>query len=253
MAHSKTTGGTTAKSHKTRKTDSVPAPGGETSLVAIAPTTTEPPTTDTSAPEQRTDAAEGGSQPPTAVPGAAIAPLPEETVPQPVPDEKQWWYRKPDSKARAVVAKILVMDAAGHKDAEIAKKLKTTAATISSYRYIAKRNGWLRHLDNGVELVDIEAELALNIDRKIVRNVDASLDGRMTNWQTHEMTIAAAKGRGIFKGDTGQRQDGELSVVAIQIAMPPLGAADQKIDEASVGGTPAYVEGDVLAEEGKQS
>jgi transposase len=167
------------------------------------------------------------------------------------PDPKdQWWYRPADSKARKVVAKIVVLDAAGHRDEEIAKRLKTTAASVRQYRYLGKKNGWLRVDEDGEEeLVDLEAELAMTVDRKIVRNIDASLDGQMTNWQTHEMTMAAAKGRGIFKGDkTSEGVGNALSVVAIQVIMPPIGAGDQKVIEENIGGAPAYVEGDVETE-----
>jgi transposase len=171
---------------------------------------------------------------------------------EPVP-EKQWWYRPADSKTRKIVEKIVVMDAAGQKDAEIAKRLKTSEGTIRQCRYIAKKNGWLRtNEDDELEMVDVEAEMAMTVDRKIVRNIDASLDGQMTNWQTHEMTIAAAKGRGIFKGDSkgGDANGSVLPVVAIQVIMPSVGAGDQKVVEENIGGTPAYVEGEVDTPEG---
>lgn len=160
-----------------------------------------------------------------------------------VEPKKQWWYRPPDSPARKLAEKILVMRAAGHRDAAIAKRLKTTPGTVQQYVYVARKNGWL---DKDDEPVDIEAEYAMTIDRKIVRNVDAALDGHMTNWQTHEMTLAAAKGRGHFKNyDKVEGGDTTLPVVAIQVIMPPIGEADQCIIEANVGGVPAYCDGEI--------
>lgn len=239
MAHSKTTGGSTAKSHKSRKTVPVSAPGGDTSLVTAAPQPTVLPQNPLATVLPAAPTGEGG-QPP--------AP-PADVVPTPEPPHKQWWWRRPDSKARTLMQRIVVMDAAGLKDADIAKKLKTTPATISTTRYIAKKNGWLTTDEDGdTAVIDLETELAMNVDRKVVRNIDAALDGHMTNWQTHEMTIAAAKGRGIFKGDAVKTPDGELSVVAIQVIMPTIGASDQVIVEGSIGGTPAYVEGEVEKE-----
>ena len=138
----------------------------------------------------------------------------------------------------------MVMRAAGRDAAYIAKKIGTTEGTVRQLVFLARKNGWL---DENDEPIDLETELALSVDRKVVRNIDASLDGQMTNWQTHEMTIAAAKGRGIFKThEKTESQSQSLSVVAIRVEMPPVGAGDQQILEQNVGGVPAYIEGDVL-------
>lgn len=213
----------TRKSHKSRKTEPGTAPAGGPSSTALA--TLQP------------------SDPPTLLPaveGATPAVAP--------PAARQWWYRPADSKARKIVEKIVVMREAGRTSAEIAKLLKTTKGSVDQYMYIARKNGWLDAED---EPVDIELELALNVDRKIVRNIDSSLDGNMTNWQTHEMTIAAAKGRGIFKNHEVAKNDGasgQLPVVAIQVVMPPLGAGDQlpQVDESQMGGVPAFIEGETV-------
>lgn len=158
---------------------------------------------------------------------------------------KQWWVRSRDSSTFRVFQKIAILDATGLKDKDIAKKLKTTAANVSNVRYIAKKNGWLG--DDG-ELIEIEEELALNIDRKIVRNISASLDGQMTNWQTHEMTLAAAKGRGHFKNHEVSKTEGSaVGMIGIQIIMPPIGSGDQQMEipDSMMGGVPSYVESEV--------
>jgi len=174
--------------------------------------------------------------------GAPVAsdPTVSPVVMAPPKPEKPYWYRDSGGKVHKTFEKIMVMRGAGHPDANIAKKLHTTEATVRQTVWLAKKNGWLN--DEG-EVVDIEAELAMDVERKIVRNISHSLDGGMTNWQTHEMTIAAAKGRGIFKNH--EKSEGgsiSLPVVAIRIEMPSLGASDQQIIEANVGGTPAYFE-----------
>jgi len=172
--------------------------------------------------------------------------VPTLVAPPPLP-ARPYWYRQPDSKSRKLCEKIVVMRAAGRDDAYIAKKLDTTEQTVRQYVYLGHKNGWL---DNDGEPVDLEAELALDIDRKTVRNIGHSLDGGMTNWQTHEMTLAAAKGRGIFKNH--EKSDGSVSqslpVVAIQVIMPPVGAGDQVVVEANVGGVPAFVEGEAVTD-----
>lgn len=159
---------------------------------------------------------------------------------------KQWWRRAPDSKTRKVAEKIFVLRAAGHDFAEIAKKLKSTEATMRQAVFVARKNGWV---DDQDEPVDTEFEMAMTVDRKVVRNINAALDGQMTNWQTHEMTIAAAKGRGHFKSHEVSKNEGAtgLQVVAIQVVMPSLGAGDQmpNVQEDQMGGEPLYLEGDV--------
>jgi transposase len=156
--------------------------------------------------------------------------------------EDEYWYRPPDSKARKLFEKIAVMREAGRSDAEIAKRLGTTEQSVRQYVYLAKRNGWAS--DDG-EPVDVEAQLAMDVDRRVVRNITTSLDGGMTNWQTHEMTIAAAKGRGIFKNHDKVENSGgpTMDVVAIQIVQVQNALP---VNEENVGGVPAFVDGQVV-------
>ena len=167
-------------------------------------------------------------------------------APQELEPKTQYWYRTRDSKTFKVFQKIVVMREAGRPDADIAKRLNTTAPNVAQTMWIAKKNGWV---DGDGEEIDVEAELAINIDRKVVRNISASLDGGMTNWQTHEMTMAAAKGRGMFKSHEVSKGggDSQMQVVAIQVVMPPIGAGDQmpEIREDQMGGVPAYVDGEI--------
>ena len=164
-------------------------------------------------------------------------------IPTPVRREDQPWYRPTDSKFRKQSEKIAVHRAAGRKAPEIAKRMGTTEGNIRHIEYIARKNGWY---DDDGEPVDLEADMAMSIDRKLVRNIDASLDGQMTNWQTHEMTLELMKRRKVVS-DVEQGADPHtgLSVVAIRIEMPAIGAGDQVFAEENVGGTPAYLEGDV--------
>jgi len=225
---------TTTKSHHSRKTESLPS-SGETALATVLGATA-PPTSPT--PLQAYDAAETQS----AI-ADAVAPF---LQPKELPKEKQSWYRPADSKARKLVDKIVVHRAAGRNDHDIAKLLKTTEQSIRQYVYLGKKNGWL---DDEGEPVNVEAELALNIDAKVVRNISASLDGQMTNWQTHEMTIAAAKGRGMFKNhEKSEGGQPVMAPVAIQIVMPALAEGQQRMEIPAnmIGGTPAFVDGEVV-------
>lgn len=160
--------------------------------------------------------------------------------------KKQYWFREPGSKTRKLFNQILVMRMAGREDRDIAKKLKTTEANVRQTVYIGRKNGWM---DEDGEPVDLEAELAVNIDRKIVRNIAHTLDGGLVNWQTHEMTIAAAKGRRIFKSESAPSDTAQLPpIVAIQVIMPTIGAGDQmpEIGDDQMGGVPAYLDAEVV-------
>ncbi len=223
-------GNSANKSHKTRKSDQEPAgkprrqsaePDGAPAAVSSNP----------------------AAPPSNSLDLAAVLKAGDVPATVPAPDVKPYWYRAPDSKSRKMFERIMVMRTAGHADAAIAKRLGTTEQTIRTTVYLAKKNGWA---DDDGEPIDLEAELAMDVDRKIVRNISQSLDGQMTNWQTHEMTIAAAKGRGVFKNhEKTEGGHAQLPVVAIRIEMPPLSASQQTIIEANVGGTPAYIEGEL--------
>ena len=218
----------TAKSHKSRTTANEPQPRQRTS-----PGTYQASSLPMTPPEGSSSL--GLAKSATTTPGP-----PTTDVPVELPPEQQAWYRKPDSLTRKKAEKIAVMRAAGRKADDIAKRIGVSAGRVRVIEYLARKNGWY---DSDDEPVDLEAELAYNTDRKIVRNINASLDGQMTNWQTHEMTIAAAKGRGVFKNhDTATAPEQGMQVVAIQVVMPVIGASDQHIDEDNVGGTPAYLD-----------
>ena len=237
----------TSKSHKSRKTElSEPASRESSSVPVKGPSSLVPAIAESSVPSNNITS--------VMTTDAHSVPDTQNTGIMTIVPKKQWWYRPKDSKARKIVAKIMVLRAAGHQDGEIAKRLKTTAGSVAQYVYVARKNGWLDAED---EPVDLEAELAMDVDRKVVRNIGSALDGQMTNWQTHEMTLAAAKGRGIFKTHEVNKNDGTgpMPLVAIQVVMPPVGAGDQlpEIHEDQMGGLPAYLEGDVDGETGTPS
>lgn len=241
----------TTKSHKSRTTVNEPqprqrtSPGTKRSQVGSKPVT---PSEGSSSLVVAQPAMTTPEPPPNEALVAAIAAkmaiVAAVDVPRELPPEQQAWYRKPDSITRKKAEKIAVMRAAGRKVDDIAKRVGVSPGRVRVIEYLARKNGWY---DADDEPVDLEAELAYNTDRKIVRNINASLDGQMTNWQTHEMTIAAAKGRGVFKNhDTAAAPEQGMQVVAIQVVMPVIGAGDQQVDEDNIGGTPAYLDAAIV-------
>ena len=170
-----------------------------------------------------------------------------EAIAQGIPPSpvKEQWRRTPDSPTYKLFQKIVILKEAGATSEYVAKKLKKSAGYIDNVMWLARKNGWLNDED---EPIDLEAELVLGIERKIVRNIDRALDGEMTNWQTHEMTLKAAAGRGIFKNY--DKQEGGVvmtPIVAIKVVMPSIGESDQRVEipDSMVGGVPAYIEGEV--------
>ncbi len=232
----------TRKSHKPKRQWKRPAERvkPETQPTEAGPSSSEPvalvPSTDSVAKDVPDQPAETFDEP--VAPGGHAGVMVVKDVKQ------EYWYRPPDSKARKLFEKIAVLRAAGHDDEAIAKKLHTTPQSVRQYVYLAKKNGWA---DNEGEPVDLEAEMALNVDRKLVRNLNNALDGGMTNWQTHEVTLELAKRRKVVTDvQDAAGQQALPGVVAIQVVMPPLGVADQVIIEKNVGGVPAFQEGEVV-------
>ena len=234
-----TTAGKSRKSHKSLKTTPSEPVNPESSVASAgSPSSTEL-TTTTPPVLSKNPLQEALTNPPNA--GVSVQ---EGATPIPQEDPKQqWWYRTPDSKARPKFDKVMVMRAAGRDDKFIAKKLGTTVGTIYQIVYLGRRNGWC---DDNDEPIDLEADMALTVDRKVVRNINASLDGQMTNWQTHEMTLELMKRRKVVNNVEEGAQSQQLPIVAIQVIMPPVGERDQHVAEGSIGGTPAYVDGESI-------
>jgi len=137
-------------------------------------------------------------------------------------------------------------------NADIAKELGyKNAHVVCQLLSDAGRKGWFN-------TADIEEHLTYVTSHKIVKNVDADLDDGSLLPGQREMTIAAAKGRGLFKSYEGGRNEAtappmilgvKIEVVnqenvAHKEQLPPVKPV-QRISEES--GTPMYTEGEVVA------
>lgn len=148
-----------------------------------------------------------------------------------------------NSKVRKAAAQIMAMKIAGHTNEEIGKALLLSPRTLRQYLYIAGQNGWLR-------MTDPEEDLEFRIAHKVVRNVEATLDGTLIpNPSMQEMTIAAAKGIGLFKSGA-EKAAAVTPTMALQVNIVGApGTVDaipgQSARPEAFGGTPAYIEGEV--------
>jgi len=90
----------------------------------------------------------------------------------------------------------------GLNNTEIAKQLGYKSVTsVTNLLYEAGRRGWFL-------TPDVEDHLVYLTSHKIVRNIDKQLEGKDLTPQQQEMTIVAAKGRGLFRNYEGGKSEG---------------------------------------------
>jgi transposase len=157
-------------------------------------------------------------------------------------DEKPSWYLPPDSKVRVVALNILALRAAGKSDDEIAKELQISPKSISPYVYRAAKNGWLT-ADTPTDRVKYEL-----LNRVIDRLGEGLEDGtrHVTSGMRVRTAVAMKMAEGTIFKEFDQQGSGVMpsTVVAVQVIMPE--GARQTMREDTIGGTPNYVDGDVV-------
>ena len=136
----------------------------------------------------------------------------------------------------------MALKAEGVSYEEIAKAIGyKNAHGVADLLYDAGKKGWL------AATPDVDAHLTYITAHKIVRNVDKQLDGEDLTEQQHKMTIAAARGRGLFKqyeegkAETSQGQ----MLLAVKVEIVGEKTDIKSLPAENVGGRPAYLEGQV--------
>jgi hypothetical protein len=180
-------------------------------------------------------------------PGSA---LPATILPPPLAAEvalqkrqatQKWTGLPKKGKVRKTVSAIIALKVQGYSTNEIAEQLQLKPASVRQYLWIAGRNGWLNTQDPHEKA---HSELV----HRAVSNLEEWMHARdaRTGLPDKEITLAAASGLGIFGGGPAQQQESQATnILAIQITMPQGGNLPQMRD-GNAGGTPAYVEGEVL-------
>ncbi len=198
-----------------------------------------------------------GPKEPTRPVAPSLPPAPDDGVPQvaslPVPPQKwterppvghpdrSWWL--PDnSTVRPVAMQIIAMRLSGMEDAEIAKSLGISANSISPYVYRATKNGWLDIDYNPKERIQFQ------MMHKVVAQLEEGLtDGARMNTGMKVRTAVALK---IAEGTVFKQFDQQVApnaastVVAVQVIMPD--GPHQEIRPDTTGGTPAYIDAEVV-------
>lgn len=166
-------------------------------------------------------------------------PLPGTTVPG-----STWWKAPPNSKIRKTAMKIVAMRLGKFADADIAIALGlASAAVVRGYVHRAYKNGWLTE-----PLDDPKDQIEYEILHKVVRNMHEALDAPEDE-RRDKMTVEVAKGT-IFKSfdQTAGATAQPMNVLAIKIQMPE--GAQVAVREGTMGGRPAYLEGEVVGGKG---
>lgn len=149
-----------------------------------------------------------------------------------------------DTKVYKIAMAYVGLKAQGLKLQEISDTIGVPKDTITTYVKRANKHGWLKR-----ELLGVEDQIELSLPEQIVGNVAAVLSERDGTTLTltpaaREMTIAAAKGFGIFKNHEAVKVDGVIGVgfaLKVQVELPQgiSTLSPIQIRPGSVGGTPA--------------
>ena len=150
--------------------------------------------------------------------------------------EKNSLVRK---KALAIVA----MRAQGYTSDEIAAELKVKVDTLSTYVHRAVKSGFLVNKRGESLLADPKDQVEYELANKVVRNLGVLLDCGDLKTQK-EVTLEVAKGTLFKKFDQQVNVPlPNMNVLSLRIEMP-RGAEAITVREGSIGGKPAYLEGE---------
>lgn len=145
----------------------------------------------------------------------------------------------PKSLVRLRVLEIVKYRIEGRTNDEIAQLLGIKPASVRQYMFLAGRNGWLKK-----HAVDPADRLEHEIAHKVVRNLDEMLDSGDVN-RRDVATLKVADGMLFKKFAAEAAAPPALAVIGIRIEMP-AGAPQGPIREGTTGGSPRFVEAEVI-------
>lgn len=199
-------------------------------------------------PTRRSDAT-----PPQIADGAGSAEAPG-GPPARVEDAPATPLRKPllklqkNSIVRKKALAIVALRAAGYSDAAIASELKIAVTTIKAYLYRATQAGMLVDKKTKSLLSDPTDRVEFELSHKVIRNLNEMMDSDDDQLRK-EVTLEVAKGALFKKFDPIKEHVlPSMNVLSVKIEMPSSGAVE--VRPGALGGTPAYVEGEVASDRG---
>lgn len=169
-------------------------------------------------------------------------------IPQLVPKVKPVWKLARNSVVRKKALLIVAMKAEGLTHAQIGEKLNISTGSVSQYLYRANQAGLLRDKKTGESLlIDPKDRIDIDIGQRVVRNLTEMLNSDDDEIRK-EVTLEVAKGT-LFKHYDKDKAAPmpSMNVLQVKIEMPETGGS--VIRDGSIGGVPAYVEGEVVGED----
>jgi hypothetical protein len=152
------------------------------------------------------------------------------------------------SSIREKAIKIYVLHhAAGMSYEEIGKLMNLSPKTLPGYVYKAGKMGWLQEY-----IHDPKEQLELVLAHKVIRNLNESLDDDVRNEKTGipvKTHVALQMAEGMFFKKGPDTTEGAPSTV-IGVKVEIVGGTPGQIREGTTGGTPAYIDAEVVTHEG---
>lgn len=179
----------------------------------------------------------------------SLPPVSGETARSLSPLHKSFHKLEKDSLIRKKAVAIVAMRAQGFSTDEIAAELHLKPSSISTYVHRAAKSGFLVN-SKGSLLSDPKDQVEFELAHKVVRNLNAALDGTLVTTaegeikpvskSMRETTLEVAKGTLFKRFD--QPKEGPLpsmQVLAVRIEMPTASQSLPHVVEGSIGGVPA--------------
>lgn len=184
-------------------------------------------------------------------PGETLSPSSTSANRVPAPPPRKF---ERDSLIKRKALAIVAMRAQGFTTEEIAAELGIKPRSVSSYLYQAGKKGFLVKRGDSL-LADPKDRIGFDLAHKAIRNMNAALDDSLVT--TAEGEIKAVNDRmweattliaGHIPKEAAQteQQLPQMAVLAIKIEMPT--SAETLVRTGTMGGTPAYSEGEVVNE-----
>lgn len=153
--------------------------------------------------------------------------------------QKWKWKREEGSETHKKALQIFELRELGLEDKDIAEKMGLKVRSVWNVMSIARKNGWVPKTTFSGSKERITEEVvpvALDSLGSLLKHRDPKI--RL------EATMETLKGTAFKEFDNDKTQPLTVPVVAIKIEMPP--GERQTIREGTVGGTPAFIDGEEL-------
>lgn len=148
-----------------------------------------------------------------------------------------------DLKLRATCAQIVALKIQGKTYAEIGEILNLHKTTVKTYMHRASAKGYLNAADQTPD-----DRMEYNVKPLVMENLEMLLMYRdpHSGLPMSNVTIKAAEGTGLFKDPKAASPDVQVPNFTLRVQVANTINAPMVVREGTVGGTPAYVEAEIV-------